>query len=86
MAAFLKTQVFEQFNKQREENKDLYVGPFEQNVKMLNQFEKASLYAGSEKERMLLQSAISTMTTSNQPANSNPVGGFFDRLFGTSST
>jgi hypothetical protein len=76
--AFLATQLFEQFNKAREENKDLYVGPFEQNVRMLNQLEKASLLAGSDKERSVLQNAISSMTGKQQQS-----GSLFDRLFGS---
>lgn len=56
------TQMFEQFIREREVNKDRYLGAFEQNVRMLNSLSKAKLSAANDKEREMIDTAIQGVT------------------------
>lgn len=55
-------QMFEQFITEREQNRDRYLGPFEQNVRMLNSLSRAKIVASSEKEREQIDAAIQGVT------------------------
>jgi hypothetical protein len=72
LAELTSGQMFEQFIKEREANRDRYVGPFEQNVRMLNSLSRAKLGASSEKERDMIDTAIQGVTR-QQP-------GFFSKI------